>query len=157
MNFSLSLHNDPYANSSNPFASITEPQSLVTLTSSKGFVAKWHTTTPRNRQPKSKRLTGSSPRSVTEKTYDFVHANCTMNLREGDLTFAKVIKLYTHRCFQRYPHFQVDDLYSTPKTVINNSIHVRSPQPAPQPGQRTWSPQHWPWSQQHSLSRLPLY
>ena len=63
--------------------------------------------------------------SVTEKTYDSVHANCTMNLLEGDLTFAKVIKLYTHRCFQRYPHFQVDDLDSTPKTVTNNSTHVQ--------------------------------
>jgi hypothetical protein len=35
--------------------------------------------------------------SVTEKTYDSVHTNCTMKLLEGDLTFAKVIKLYTHR------------------------------------------------------------
>ncbi len=48
-----------------------------------------------------------------------------MNLLESDLTFAKVIKLYTHRCFQRYPHFEVDDLDSTPKTVTNNSTHVR--------------------------------
>jgi hypothetical protein len=62
--------------------------------------------------------------SVTEKSYDSVYANCTMNLLEGDLTFAKVIKLYTHRCFQRYPHFQVDDLDTTPKTVTNNSTHV---------------------------------
>jgi hypothetical protein len=62
--------------------------------------------------------------SVTEKTYDSVHANCTMNLLEGNLTFAKVIKLYTHRCFQRYPHFQVDDLDTIPKTVTNNSTHV---------------------------------
>ncbi len=62
--------------------------------------------------------------SVTEKTYDSVHTNCTMKLLEGDLTFAKVIKLYTHRCFQRYPHFQVDDLDTTPKTITNNSTHV---------------------------------
>jgi hypothetical protein len=32
---------------------------------------------------------------VMKKTYDSVHANCTMNLLEGDLTFAKVVKLYT--------------------------------------------------------------
>jgi len=43
--------------------------------------------------------------SVTEKTYDSVHTTCTDKLLDGDLTFAKVIKLYTHRCFQRYPTF----------------------------------------------------
>jgi hypothetical protein len=48
--------------------------------------------------------------SVTEKTYDSVHSTCTDKLLEGDLTFAKVLKLYTHRCFQRYPHFQVEDI-----------------------------------------------
>jgi hypothetical protein len=41
--------------------------------------------------------------SVTEKIYDSVHATCTDKLLDGDLTFAKAIKLYTHRCFQRYP------------------------------------------------------
>jgi hypothetical protein len=44
------------------------------------------------------------------------------------LTFAKAIKLYTHRCFQRYPHFQLDDL-DTPantKPVSNNSTSVRN-------------------------------
>ncbi len=48
--------------------------------------------------------------SVTEKTYDSVHSTCTDKLLEGGLTFAKVLKLYTHRCFQRYPHFQVEDI-----------------------------------------------
>jgi hypothetical protein len=48
--------------------------------------------------------------SVTEKTYDSVHSTCTDKLLEGDLTFAKVLKLYTHRCFQRYLHFQVEDI-----------------------------------------------
>jgi hypothetical protein len=47
-----------------------------------------------------------------------------MNLLEGDLTFAKEVKLYTHKCFQRYPHFQVDDLDTNPKTVTNNSTHL---------------------------------
>jgi hypothetical protein len=59
--------------------------------------------------------------SVTEKTYDSVHATCTDKLLDGDLTFAKVIKLYTHRCFQRYPHFQLDDLEHNNKTISNNS------------------------------------
>ncbi len=66
--------------------------------------------------------------SVTEKTYDSVHATCTDKLLEGDLTFAKVVKLYTHRCFQRYPHFQVEDIdQNNPhnKTLSNNSTHIR--------------------------------
>jgi hypothetical protein len=33
--------------------------------------------------------------SVTERTYDSVHATCTDKLLEGDLTFAKMLKLYT--------------------------------------------------------------
>jgi hypothetical protein len=53
--------------------------------------------------------------SVTEKTYDSVHATCTDKLLDGDLSFAKVIKLYTHRCFQRYPQFQLEDLESDSK------------------------------------------
>jgi hypothetical protein len=74
--------------------------------------------------PKEEQKIDSFLDSLTEKTYDSVHANCTMNLLEGNLTFAKVIKLYTHRCFQRYPHFQVDDLDTTPKIAINKSTHV---------------------------------
>ena len=64
--------------------------------------------------------------SVTEKTYNSVHAHCTDKLLEGDLTFSKVIKLYTHRCFQKYPHFQVEDIDNThTKTVSNNTTTVR--------------------------------
>ena len=64
--------------------------------------------------------------SVTERTYDSVHAACTDKLLDGDLTYAKVIKLYTHRCFLRYPHFQVEDLDRTDKTTLtNNSTTVR--------------------------------
>jgi hypothetical protein len=60
--------------------------------------------------------------SVTEKTYDSVHTACTDKLLDGGLTFAKVTKLYTHRCFQRYPHFQLDDDLEHPtKTISNNS------------------------------------
>ncbi len=62
--------------------------------------------------------------SVTEKTYDSVHATCTDKLLDGDLTFAKVIKLYTHRYFQRYPHFQLDDLeQGTPSQTCQQQQH----------------------------------
>jgi hypothetical protein len=47
-----------------------------------------------------------------------------MNLLDGDVTFAKVVKLYIHKLFQRYPHFQVDDLDTTNKPVTNNSTHI---------------------------------
>jgi hypothetical protein len=61
--------------------------------------------------------------SVTERTYESVHTACTDKQLEGTLTFAKVIKLYTHRCFQRYPYFQLDDLDAndSTKTLSNNS------------------------------------
>ena len=69
--------------------------------------------------------------SVTERTYESVHTACTDKQLEGTLTFAKVIKLYTHRCFQRYPHFQLDDLDATDSTkpLSNNanSTFIRSP------------------------------
>ncbi len=69
--------------------------------------------------------------SVTERTYDSVHTSCTDKQLEGTLTFAKVIKLYTHRCFQRYPHFQLDDLDATdstkPLSNNSNSTVIRSP------------------------------
>jgi hypothetical protein len=66
--------------------------------------------------------------SVTEKTYASVHSTCTDKLLEGDLTFAKVLKLYTHRCFQRYPHFQVEDIDKDDKnTISNNSTTFRRP------------------------------
>ena len=63
--------------------------------------------------------------SVTEKTYDSVHTTCTDKLLEGELTFAKMVKLYTHKCFQRYPHFQVEDIERDNKPMTNNSITVR--------------------------------
>jgi hypothetical protein len=66
--------------------------------------------------------------SVTERTYDLlVHATCTDKLLEGILTYPKMLKLYTHKCFQRYPHFQVEDLdRSTDKTISKNSTTVRT-------------------------------
>ncbi len=68
--------------------------------------------------------------SVTERTYDSVHATCTDKLLEGDLTFAKMLKLYTHKCFQHYPHFQVEDLDKQhDKTISNNSTTVQRTRP----------------------------
>jgi hypothetical protein len=59
--------------------------------------------------------------SGTEKVYDSVHANCTDKRLEGTLTFARVIKLYTHRCFQKYPQFQLDGLSNDKKELSNNA------------------------------------
>ncbi len=66
--------------------------------------------------------------SVTKKTYDSVYSTCTDKLLDGDLSFAKTIKLYTHRCFQKYPHFQLDDLETeSKKTVSNNYTSFAQP------------------------------
>ncbi len=65
--------------------------------------------------------------SVTEKTYDSVHAGCTDKQLDGTLTFARVVKLYTHRCFQKYPHFQLDDLTNDKKKLSNNATSFRTP------------------------------
>ncbi len=64
--------------------------------------------------------------SVTEKTYDSVHASCTDKQLDGTLTFARVVKLYTHRCFQNYPHFQLDDLTSDKKELSSNATSFRT-------------------------------
>jgi hypothetical protein len=66
--------------------------------------------------------------SVTEKTYDSVHAGCTDKQLDGTLTFARVVKLCTHRCFQKYPHFQLDDLTSDKKESSNNATSFRTPE-----------------------------
>ena len=65
--------------------------------------------------------------SVTEKTYDSVHTNCTDKQLDGTLTFARVVKLYTHRCFQKYPHFQLDDLTNDKKELSNNATTFHYP------------------------------
>ncbi len=64
--------------------------------------------------------------SVTEKIYDSVHASCTDKQLDGALTFARVVKLYTHRCFQKYPHFQLDDL-TNEKELSNNATSFHPP------------------------------
>jgi hypothetical protein len=42
---------------------------------------------------------------------------------DGALTFNKMVKLFTHKCFQRYPEFQIKELLdsSPKKDVTNNS------------------------------------
>ncbi len=64
--------------------------------------------------------------SVKDKAYDSVHANCTDKQLEGTLTFARVIKFYTHRCFQLYPHFQLNDLHQDKKDLSNNAMTIRN-------------------------------
>jgi hypothetical protein len=62
--------------------------------------------------------------SVHERTYEAMHAHC-INLRlQGTLTFSQLIKLYTHQCFSRYPHFQVEDLTKGDK-YSNNSTRFQ--------------------------------
>jgi hypothetical protein len=48
--------------------------------------------------------------SVTEQTYESVQATCSEGNIEGTLTFNKMVKLFTHKCFQRYPEFQIKEL-----------------------------------------------
>ena len=61
--------------------------------------------------------------TVNERTYDSIHASCVNQHIEGTLTFAKLVKLYTHQCFQRYPHFQLTEI--DPKVNLsNNSNHL---------------------------------
>jgi hypothetical protein len=57
--------------------------------------------------------------SVTEKTYDSIQATCSDANIGGTLTFNKMIKLFTHKCFQRYPHFQIQELISTTKSSVS--------------------------------------
>jgi hypothetical protein len=61
--------------------------------------------------------------SVTERTYDSVQATCSEGNIEGTLIFNKMVKLFTHKFFQRYPEFQIKELVdpSTKTTVTNNS------------------------------------
>ncbi len=64
--------------------------------------------------------------SVTERTYDSVQATCSTENIEGKLTFQKMVKLFTHKCFQRYPDFHIRELVN-PKdksTLTNNSTTI---------------------------------
>jgi hypothetical protein len=75
-------------------------------------------------QPPSTGLLGKG--SVKDRAYDSVHANCTDKQLEDTLTFARVIKFYTHRCFQLYPQFQLDDLQHDKKDFNNNAMTIRN-------------------------------
>ncbi len=61
--------------------------------------------------------------SVTEKTYDSVNATCSDANIAGTLTFNKLVKLYTHKCFSRYPQFQITALAGNDNmsSITNNS------------------------------------
>ncbi len=63
--------------------------------------------------------------TVQERTYESVHASCVDKHIEGDLTFAKLVKMYTHKCFQRYPQFQISEI--DPKAagqLHNHANHI---------------------------------
>jgi hypothetical protein len=66
--------------------------------------------------------------SVTERAYDSVQATCSAENIEGKLTFQKMVKLFTHKCFQRYPDFHIHELVNpTSKdksTLTNNSTTI---------------------------------
>ncbi len=64
--------------------------------------------------------------TVTEKTYDSVNAICSDSNIAGTLTFNKLVKLYTHKCFSRYPQFQITELMGDNKKspITNNSTTV---------------------------------
>jgi hypothetical protein len=59
--------------------------------------------------------------SVHERTYEAMHAHCINLQLQGTLTFAQLIKLYTHQCFSRYPHFQMKDLTKGEKYTMNST------------------------------------
>ena len=62
--------------------------------------------------------------SVHERTYEAMHAHCINLQLQGTLTFSQLIKLYTHQCFSRYPHFQIEDLTKGEK-YTNNSMRFQ--------------------------------
>jgi hypothetical protein len=64
--------------------------------------------------------------SVKDRAYNSVHAICTDKQLEGTLTFARMIQFYTHRCFQLYPHFQLDDLHQDKKDLSKNAMTFRN-------------------------------
>ena len=54
------------------------------------------------------------------RTYEAMHAHCINLQLQGTLTFGRLVNLYTHQCFSKYPHFQVEDLNKDNK-YLNNS------------------------------------
>ena len=62
--------------------------------------------------------------SIHERTYEAMHAHYINLQLQGTLTFGQMVKLYSHQCFARYPHFQVEDLNRDNK-YLNNSTRFR--------------------------------
>jgi hypothetical protein len=64
--------------------------------------------------------------TVTEKTYESVNATCSDANIAGTLTFNKLVKLYVHKYFSKYPQFQLTELVGTKSSSItNNSTFVK--------------------------------
>jgi hypothetical protein len=65
--------------------------------------------------------------TVTERTYESVQATCSDANIGGTLTFNRMVKLFTHKCFQKCPDFQIKELVN-PKhktSISNNSTYVK--------------------------------
>ncbi len=72
-------------------------------------------------QIRNKRLIIWFLASVYDETYEAMHAHCINLMLQGTLTFGQLVKLYTHQCFSRYPHFQVEDLSKNEKYTNNST------------------------------------
>jgi hypothetical protein len=59
--------------------------------------------------------------TVTEKVYDSVNATCSDANIAGTLTFNKLVKLYVHKCFSKYPQFQLTELVGNKSSIITNN------------------------------------
>jgi hypothetical protein len=62
--------------------------------------------------------------TVHERTYESVHASCVNKHIEGELTFAKLVKMYTHKCFQRYPQFQISKIDPKAASQLQNKANT---------------------------------
>jgi hypothetical protein len=63
--------------------------------------------------------------TVHERTYESVHATCVDQHIEGILTFAKLVKMYIHKCFQKYPQFQISEIDPKAASQLqNNANHL---------------------------------
>ncbi len=48
--------------------------------------------------------------TVSENIYEAVNTHCVLLHQEGTLTFPQMVKLYTNKCFSRYPQFHIKAL-----------------------------------------------
>ncbi len=65
--------------------------------------------------------------TVSENIYEAVNTHCVLLHLEGTLTFPQMVKLYTNKCFSRYPQFHIKALgggTNKKDTLSNNSIHM---------------------------------